>query len=223
MSEFAVETPKNYEQKCLCVLVLDVSGSMKGAPIAALNQALQDFKREVEEDDVAASRLEVAVVTFSNIIEVVQEPSLIEYVEKMPALEAGGLTYLVDGMNKALEIVAERKKFYQETGQKYYRPWIVLFTDGAPDPGQDIEGLAKDIKDGMDGKKFMFYSIGVEGADMEVLSRIAPPQIPPLMLQGLKFSEFFKWLSNSLTMVTHSKEGQTIALPSTNSWAQMTI
>jgi uncharacterized protein YegL len=221
-SPFAVETPKNYEQKCLCVLVLDTSGSMQGAPIDALNQALRDFRTEVEEDFNASNRLEIGIVTFSDVVEVAQEPTLVEGMIGHE-LKAAGLTYLVDGVRTAINMIKTRKSYYQETGQKYYRPWIVLFTDGSPDRGQDIDGLAAEIKDGVDRKNYMFYPIGVEGADMEILSKIAHPSSPPMKLQGLKFVEFFKWLSNSMAIITSSKEGQTVQLPSPNSWSQISI
>ena len=42
-NDFSAEAAENYEQKCLCVLVLDVSGSMSGEPIQELNKGLQDF------------------------------------------------------------------------------------------------------------------------------------------------------------------------------------
>jgi uncharacterized protein YegL len=222
MSTFAVETPRNYEQKCLCILVLDVSGSMQGAPIDALNQALRDFRAEVEEDFNASSRLEVGIVTFSDVIEVAQEPTLIDGMKDI-TLTASGLTYLVDGVRTAVNMVKTRKSYYQETGQKYYRPWIILFTDGAPDRGQDIEGLSAEIRNEVERKGFMFYPIGVEGADMTVLEQIAHPSTPPMKLQGLKFVEFFRWLSNSMAIITSSKEGQTVSLPSPSSWSQITI
>lgn len=40
-------------------------------------------------------------------------------------------------------------------------------------------------------------------------------------LAGYKFSEFFKWLSNSIGIITKSKEGETIELPPISDWAQM--
>ena len=44
---FEGESPDNYEQKCLCLLVLDVSGSMSGDPINELNKGLQEFQEAV--------------------------------------------------------------------------------------------------------------------------------------------------------------------------------
>ncbi len=50
-NDFSAETAENYEQKCLCVLLLDVSGSMRGEPINELNKALQEFYNEIKEDE----------------------------------------------------------------------------------------------------------------------------------------------------------------------------
>ena len=50
-NDFSAESAENFEQKCLCVLVLDVSGSMRGEPIAELNKGLQDFYNEIKEDE----------------------------------------------------------------------------------------------------------------------------------------------------------------------------
>ncbi|MCA9401986.1 MAG: VWA domain-containing protein, partial [Candidatus Omnitrophica bacterium] len=106
-----VETPENYEQKCLCVLVLDVSGSMGGHPINELNKGLQDFHREVLNDFVAAQRLEVAIITFGSSINIIQEPGLVNNFE-MPTLTTSGTTKLVDAVRMAMNLVETRKQWY---------------------------------------------------------------------------------------------------------------
>ena len=206
---FTAEAPTNYEQKCVCALVLDVSGSMYGFPIDALNKGLKDFHSDILGDVVTKNRLEVAVVTFSSTIEVLIQPSLAENF-KMPLLIPQGQTKLVDGLRKGIEVVENRKNWYKDTGQPYYRPWIILMTDGEPDNGQDIEGIKHQIKEGVDAKKFNFFAIGVQGADMNTLKNISHPSMPPAMLAGLKFSEFFRWLSTSMTKITNSKDGEKV-------------
>jgi uncharacterized protein YegL len=42
-------------------------------------------------------------------------------------------------------------------------------------------------------------------------------------LKGLAFEEFFTWLSASITLVSQSVEGQTLQLPPSGGWAQISI
>lgn len=223
ISPFAnVESPDNYEQKCLCTLVLDVSGSMSGEPIAELNKGLEAFYRAVKEDFVASLRLEVSIITFGNQVLMVQPPALIENIT-VPTLLANGSTPMVDAIRMAIKQTQQRKEWYKSTGQPYYRPWIVTITDGEPDHDQDMEGLSKEIKKGVENKNFLFYAVGVQGYNHAKLASICHPSTPPLPLKELRFNEFFKWLSASITMVTHSKEGDKLQLPSVSGWTQMEI
>jgi len=212
-NDFSAESPDNYEQKCLCVLVLDVSGSMTGDPIKELNQGLQDFHNEIKEDSTTANRLEVSIIEFSSNVSLLLEPSLVENFAIMPTLTTKGTTKMVDGVREAIRKVESRKAWYKQTGQPYYRPWIILITDGEPDRDQDVNGLAIEIRTATNSKKFIFFAVGVQGADMNVLTAISHPAMPPAPLQGLKFKSFFEWLSRSMSQITHSKEGDKINFP----------
>ena len=208
-NDFSSEVAENYEQKCLCVLVLDVSGSMGGDPIRELNKGLQDFYYEISSDPTTSQRLEVAMVTFSHIVKTIQPPALVENFT-MPQLTVTGSTATVDAVREAIDIVAARKAWYKTTNQTYYRPWIILMTDGEPDSDQDVEGLAKQIKQDTEKKTYSFLPIGVgKDANMGVLSKIQG-NISPMKLQGTKFSSFFKWLSASMGTVVNSTEGQQV-------------
>jgi uncharacterized protein YegL len=242
-NDFAAETAVNYEQKCLCVLVLDVSGSMREIiggdvrdtgrqeiidgklyniveggtmKIDELNNGLQSFYKEITDDDSTSQRLEVSLITFSDVVTTVQEPALVDNFT-MPVLEADGETALVDAVNEAINKVQARKDWYKSTGQNYYRPWIILMTDGEPDKGQDVSGLARRIKTDTAAKKYAFLPIGVQGANMSVLNQIAG-DISAMSLQGAKFSQFFKWLSASIGTVVKAEEGQQVSLADPGDW-----
>ena len=88
-NDFSAEAAENYEQKCLCVLVLDVSGSMRGTPIEELNKGLKDFYEEISSDVTTSQRLEISIITFSNTVITLQEPALVENIT-MPTLTASG-------------------------------------------------------------------------------------------------------------------------------------
>jgi uncharacterized protein YegL len=215
--DFKTESPENYEQKCCCVLVLDISLSMTGGPISELNEGLKSFYRDIQTDSTTSNRLEVSIVTFNDTVITLVQPSLVSKFT-LPMLVASGGTKLVDGVAEGIRITRARKTWYKQTGQPYYRPWIILMTDADPDNTQDLTGLGTEIKQAMANKDFFFLAIGVQGADMGKLKAIADPSMPPMKLQGLKFSEFFRWLSASMTTVTNSKDGSKINLPNPAEW-----
>ena len=214
-NDFMAESAENYEQKCLCVLVLDVSGSMRGEPIKELNQGLIDFYNEVKDDETSSQRLEVCIMTFNDTVKTVQEPALVDNFT-MPTLSACGTTAMCDAVKEAIDVVDARKKWYKKTEQKYYRPWIILMTDGEPDEGQDVYGLAAQIKADIEAKSYVFMSVGIEGANMQTLRTIQGENtsIPglknfecPAKLKGLKFKQFFQWLSASMgTVINHGDD-----------------
>ena len=217
---FEGQSPENFEQKCLCIVVADVSGSMAGQPIFELNKGLHEFQEEIMRDYIASQRLEVSVVAFGSQINVVQEPALVNNFN-MPTLHTEGSTRLVDAVRVAMNMVDERKIWYKNTGQNYYRPFIVLITDGEPDGDQDMQGLSHEIRAAVESKKFTFWTLGVEGYNHNKLAQICPVNTPPIPLDGYRFSEFFKWLSNSISVVAKSKEGQALILPPVSGWTQI--
>ena len=117
----------------------------------------------------------------------------------------------------ALDLIEDRKAIYRNNGIQYYRPWIFLITDGAPTDQWSL--AAQRVKQAEAENRVLFFSVGVQGADMEKLKQIS--NNPPVLLNGLDFRELFQWLSNSMKRVSGGKIGAAIALPPVN-WGQIT-
>src|SRR5262249_28088709 len=126
-----VEFAENPDPRCPCVLLLDVSSSMQGESIAALNEGLKAFQHEVSRDMIAARRVEVAVVTFASEAQTVQDFVTVDQFTA-PELVAQGQTHMAAGIETALDLLERRKTTYRQNGVACYRPWLFLITDGAP-------------------------------------------------------------------------------------------
>jgi uncharacterized protein YegL len=185
---------------------------MQGPPINALNDGLVTFKNDLIKDPLASRRVEVAVVTFDNIINVAQDFITADKFEP-PLLTAQGQTFMGTAINSALDMIQARKAHYRANGIAYYRPWIFMITDGEPqgESADVIEQATRRINDDEANKRVAFFAVGVENANMERLQTLSVRA--PVKLIGLNFVDMFIWLSRSTQAVSHSKVDDQVALP----------
>ncbi len=207
-----VEFADNPEPRCPCVLLLDTSGSMRGEPIQALAEGLAVFREELLKDSLARRRVEIAIVTFGGVVQVVQDFVTVDRFQ-VPLLAAEGLTPMGTATLKGLDLIEERKQRYKANGVTYYRPWVFLITDGAAEgePPHVLHQAAGRVRAEEAAKRIAFFSVGVEGADLGQLAAMAAR--PPLKLRGLRFIDLFVWLSRSTQQVANSRVGDQVALP----------
>ncbi|MDR0525692.1 MAG: VWA domain-containing protein [Spirochaetaceae bacterium] len=195
---------------CLC---LDTSGSMSGDPIRELNSGISTLYEVIERNIKTKLSAEISIVTFGGQAQIVEDFETLDQRPEPPELYADGLTPMGEAVNLALDILEERKRMYKDAGIDYFQPWLVLITDGQPE-GHNPEELERAIKRTcslITEKKLTLFPIGVEGANLDVLSRFSPNR-PPLKLQGLKFDEFFEWLGKSIERTSVSIPGEKVPL-----------
>lgn len=195
----------NPEPRCPVVLLLDTSGSMQGEPIKALNKGIEIFNESVRRDSLSSLRVEVAIITFGETFQLVQDFVTISQF-RPPTLQANGRTPMGGAIGYAIDYLEDRKITYRDNHIQYYQPWIILITDGAPT--DNWSQASQRIHQAQKDNKLSFFTIGVEGANFDQLKQIAPPDRPPLKLNGLNFKDLFVWLSQSMSRVSSGKVGE---------------
>ena len=210
---YSANIPDNYQQKCLCVLLLDISGSMIiDDRLGKLNEAIKQFYDDViyGKNRVAKStvnQLEVAIIAFDQSPKVIRHPKLLSRDDIAPTLETrGSTTDTVKALEKALDVIITRKRFYDQTGQSYYRPWIVLITDGEPNSKpEDIDKMAIKLKELETRGSIAMIGVSVaETATQKTLSKLSAGHATEL--KDYKFGHFFDWLGRSFSTIIKSDD-----------------
>lgn len=201
-------------------LVLDTSGSMDGAPIEELNEAIAMFFSAINNDEMAHDAADISIVTFGgNVVQAVDFGSIDR--QSPPSLSANGSTPMGQAVETALFLLEERKQQYKATGVDYYQPWIVLMTDGGPT--DSITNAVNSCLNLESSKKLVLFPIAIGNeADMKTLAKFSSLR-PPLKLKGLRFKELFTWLAKSVSATSQSTPGDTVQLDveGIKSWANI--
>ena len=225
--EDLVNNPTPSVPICLC---LDTSGSITAVGedgytrIEKLQQGIQQFYQAIKADEMAVYSAEISVVTFDDDAKCLLDFANIERQEDIPALEACGLTAMGEGVNMALDLLEQRKQEYKEKGVDYYQPWLVVMADGIANGSPEaLERAINRTRTMVNNKKLTIFPIGIGNeSDMGTLNRFSPNRAA-LKLQGLKFQEFFAWLSQSVSRTSQSTPGEKVKLDveGLKGWAEL--
>ena len=209
----------NAEERVPLVLVLDCSGSMDGAPLAALQQGLEALDKDLKADAKAAKSVRILVVTYGgdDHVDVGRWQDVMDFVP--PSLVANGRTPTGSAMNRALQEVENQKDLLRQNGVAYKRPLVYLMSDGIPT--DEWENAAQRCMAAEGSHKVSIFPIAVgDDADRGILAQFSSRGA--MQLHGLNFKELFLWLSASVKAVSQATQGQAVQLPPANSWAMAT-
>ena len=205
-------------------LCLDCSGSMHNEPIAELNRGVQEFYHSIADDEIARYSAEISIVTFGPE-RLEADFKTVDASPNPPVLTASGYTPLGKAVKLSLDTLDQRKREYQANGVEYYQPWLVIMTDGHPkgdDPAVFNEQVTR-IANMVEDRKLTVFPIAIgHHADEAALQKLSPGR-NVLRLQGLKFADFFSWLSKSVSAVSQSIPGEKIKLNTEGikGWAEL--
>jgi uncharacterized protein YegL len=194
---YDLESTESPEPRCLCLLLLDMSRSMEGAPLAALNQGLQVLREQLLQVPLARKRVELSIVTFGAGVELVQD-FITADLFRPPVLQARGETPLGSAILFGLDHLETRKAWCHLNEVPCSRPWVLLITDGTPqgEPLGTTRLAIQRIRNVESARQAVFFAVGIEGANMPLLARISVR--PPVKLRKFCFAELFTWLTASI-------------------------
>lgn len=228
------------------VLVLDESSSMQGhgkidqinSGLQTLRQGLDLYSKGLELTDITHSgdgvnnplkRVDISVITFGSNTKVIHPFSKIEQFNP-PILHPNGLTPMGSAILESIRLVQDRTSQYKSMDVEYYRPWIFLITDGEPTDmkrGDDMwQKIKHSVNEAEKNGDFLFFTVGVDQADMNLLADLSVNNRPPIKLKEGYSSNMFSWINDSLLKITSSKPGEKVQLEDPtgpNGWGTFTI
>lgn len=196
-------------------LLLDVSGSMAGAPIQAVEQGVQMLHNELLGQPQAVEMVHISVITFgSSANQVVPLTSVTGFMP--PSLSAGGATSL-GGALRVLGQALDREITPTTPSKKGdYKPLVFLLTDGEPTDTWEPELNA--LKARRERKAGTIIALGCgDSVNTGVLQQITDQVLLMTDVTSDNLRAFFKWVSASVTTASQSAAapsgGNAAALP----------
>lgn len=200
-------------RRLLAYFLLDTSGSMRGEPIAALNNGFNGLISMLRSDPQAMDSLHISVVTFdrevNNLIPLVDlasfHPVEIKCPDSGPTHTGQALEMIYDLVNKDLIKGSEDRK-----GD--WKPLLFVFTDGKPSDLQKYREMMPKIKS-LDFGVIVGCAAGPK-AEVSFLQELTNNVVKLDTTDASTLTTFFQWVSSSIEMGSKSQgTGESITLP----------
>lgn len=183
-------------------LLLDTSGSMHGAKIDSLNEAVRKMLATFAEQELAETIIEVGIITFGGDRATLVHSLTRATTLKFQPLQASGMT----PMGSALTLIKSLVEDRTVTPSNAYRPAVVLVSDGEPNDNWK-QPLAAFLNEGRSAKcDRMAMAIGTDN-QAAVLQRFIEGTEHPLYTaaDAGQLHRFFSLMTMSVVARLHSR------------------
>lgn len=230
-AQMLLASDRNYDsarKQCPVVLIVDTSSSMSDM-MDELNKGVRELKSTLMEDDTAHDTVNIAIVEMGKAKATIDQEFVTVPSWQVREYTAGGVTPMAEAVNLAMKHIDNAKSMYKDDGTSYYRPWLIVFSDGFPTDSEGYfdtnwEDFADKLKTASDNKHlicFTFYigknnssnpdeMVGIKKAK-EVLYTMASE------IDGFKYSfqlsdgpdqlkKIFLWLSSSVRAIVNEND-----------------
>ena len=181
--------------------LLDVSGSMRGEPIAAVSKGLSEMVESLRENPYALETAYLSIITFNDHVDNIV-PLTELYKIQLPSLEAKLGTYLGKAL-KFLSSKAEEEVVKTTATQKGdWKPLAFIMTDGRS--GDKVEKAMKEVNVKQFGG-IVACAYGMN-ANIDALKQITNNVVRMDEVTADSITSYFNWISASIAHGSYKVE-----------------
>ena len=193
--------------------LLDTSGSMRGEPIQALNNALSGMINTLRSDAQALDSLWISIVTYDR--EVKEIAPLTELVSfQLPEITCpqSGPTNTGAGLDYIIQQVKKDVIKGSSTQKGDWKPLLFVFTDGKPSDLQLYREKIIEIKN-LNFGAVVGCAAGLKADDV-ILKELTDNVVHLDSADSSTLKQFFKWVSETIEQGNKSQgTGESVTLP----------
>jgi uncharacterized protein YegL len=183
----------------------DESHSMRGDPIAAVNQGLIDLRDEVAKHPLIGKKVRFGIITFADTAETRLQLSELNEDLVLPALSPRGRgTSYASALEALRQTIPADVALLKSTGYQVHRPSVFFLSDGQPtDKADRWRARLDELKDPGFRERPNVLAFGVGDADPAVIRELASsPRYGFMMTEGAStagaIAEFAASMLNSM-------------------------
>ena len=193
--------------------LLDTSGSMRGEPIQALNNALSGLVNTLRSDAQALDSLWISIVTYDREVkEIAPLTELVSFQlpeitcpQSGPTNTGAGLEYIIQQVKK--DVIKG-----SSTQKGDWKPLLFVFTDGKPSDLQLYREKITEIKN-LNFGAVVGCAAGPKADDV-ILKELTDNVVHLDSADSSTLKQFFKWVSETIEQGNKSQgTGESITLP----------